>query len=265
MPNLAEAQIELSPDMISETSGEPLYLQILKLLREKIVSGEAAPGSRLPAEQDMTGLLGVSRITVKRALNELASSGLVRRQRGRGTVVTFDPAAPTVKGSFENLIDGLTRMGLKTHVKLIEAGTAKADATVAEALDLGEGDAVRRIVRTRSLEGQPFSYLVTHMPMDVAGGFTDEELGSQSLIALLEKAGFAPREAEQTITAAAAEATVANALGVPMGTPVLRIHRIMRDKAHRPVQDITATYRADRFQYQMNLTRQSAADWAPKD
>jgi GntR family transcriptional regulator len=81
------------------------------------------------------------------------------------------------------------------------------------------------------------------------------------LIALLDEAGHRPVEAEQSITAISADYGVADALGLASGAPALKIHRIMRDAEGLPVQDITATYRADRFQYQMRLSRGSNPDW----
>jgi hypothetical protein len=83
----------------------------------------------------------------------------------------------------------------------------------------------------------------------------------ESLIALLDEAGHRPVEAEQSITAISADYGVADALGLASGAPALKIHRIMRDAEGLPVQDITATYRADRFQYQMRLSRGSNPDW----
>lgn len=262
---LGQADLKLTPELLDETADEPLYRQIYGLLKDQIVDGKVPTNVRLPAEQDLTKMLGVSRITVKRALNELATSGLVNRQRGRGTVVTYDATAPTVKGSFANLIDGLTRMGLETEVKLLDVSLMKPRAEIADALELTRKDKVQRIVRLRELEGEPFSYLITHIPKDIADGYDDSELASQSLIALLEQAGHAPRAAEQTITATAAEPAVAAVLGIAVGAPLLRIHRIMKDAKGRPVQDITAHYRSDRFEYHMNLSREAKETWTGDD
>nr|WP_083332488.1 GntR family transcriptional regulator [Hyphomonas sp. Mor2] len=249
---------------IDEAANIPLYQQIYDLLRAKIMDGTLALNDRLPAEQELTQALGVSRITVKRAMNELAVAGLVRRQRGIGTVVIYDVAAPTVKGSFETMIDGLTRMGVETEVQLLDCTVGTASPAIAESLELtNEVTSVQRIVRLRRLDGEPFSYLVTYIPYDVADGYDEAQLATESLIKLLEQAGHAPVEAEQTITATAAEPAVAANLGVAPGSPLLRIHRVMKDAKGRPVQDITAHYRADRFEYHMRLNRSNAAetDW----
>lgn len=255
--------LAFTPADIDESATVPLYQQIYDLLRAKIMDGTMSLNNRLPAEQDLTQALGVSRITVKRAMNELAVAGLVRRQRGIGTVVIYDVAAPTVKGSFETMIDGLTRMGLETEVQLLDCTVGTASPAIAESLQLKKVTSVQRIVRLRRLDREPFSYLVTYIPYDIAEGYNDEQLASESLIKLLEQAGHAPVEAEQTITATSAEPAVAVNLGVAPGSPLLRIHRIMKDAKGRPVQDITAHYRADRFEYHMRLNRNNAAetDW----
>jgi len=258
---VANAKLKLTPDQIDESSSEPLYQQIYLLLKEKIESGKLGTNMRLPAEQELTQMLGVSRITVKRALNELATSGLVHRKRGRGTIVTFDATAPMVKGSFENLIDGLVQMGLETEVKLLDCSRIKADKELSERLELSSKQKVQRIVRLRELESEPLSYLITHIPGDVADGYDEAELARESLIALLTKAGHAPVAAEQSITAAAAEPAIAAVLGIATGAPLLRIHRTMRDADGRVVQDITAHYRSDKFEYHMRLTRASNQNW----
>ena len=261
MPNTGP--LKFTPADIDESASTPLYQQIYNLLRARIMDGTLALNDRLPAEQDVTQALGVSRITVKRAMNELAVAGLVRRQRGIGTVVIYDVAAPTIKGSFETMIDGLTRMGLETEVQLLDCTVGTASPAISEALDLKGGKSVQRIVRLRRLDGEPFSYLVTYIPYDIADGYDDAQLATESLIKLLEQAGHAPVEAEQSIAATQAEPAVAANLGVAPGSPLLRIHRIMKDASGRQVQDITAHYRADRFEYHMRLNRNNAAetDW----
>jgi GntR family transcriptional regulator len=261
------SEFSLHAGQIDETSVTPLYQQIYELLRDAILDGRLGVNDRLPAEQDLTQMLGVSRITVKRAMNELAVAGMVRRQRGIGTVVTYDASAPTVRGSFETMIDGLTRMGIETQVQLLDVTFDTASPAITQALELPRGASVQRIVRLRRLAGEPFSYLVTYIPEDVAEGYDDSELASESLIRLLEKAGHRPVEAEQTISATAAEPAVAAVLGVAPGSPLMRIHRIMRDRHGRPVQDITAHYRSDRFQYQLRFVREGngPADWTPEN
>ena len=252
---------KLGRKKLNENADAPLYRQIYDIFQQQIVSGRVAKNAHLPSEQEIIEALGVSRITVRRALNELAASGLVKRQRGRGTVVTFNAAAPMVKASFENLIAGLTRMGVETEVRLIDCKMIKPPRALASMMELPAGEKVQRIVRLRTLQGEPFSYLITHVPEYVAQSYNSKALASASLIELLDAAGHRPSAAAQTITAVSADEDIANALQIGVGLPLLRIHRLMRDKDDNVVQEITAHYRADRFQYQMSLARQGDADW----
>lgn len=258
MPNTES--IALNAADIDGSTSTPLYQQIYDLLRALIMDGSLAINDHLPAEQDLTKALGVSRITVKRAMNELAIAGLVRRQRGVGTVVIYDVAAPTVKVGFEILNDGLSHMGLETEVQLLGCTVGSASTTIFKALELKGAKTVQRIVRLRRLDGEPFSYHVSHIPYDIADSYDEAELATESLIKLLEQAGHAPVEAEQTIAATQAESAVAANLGVAPGSPLLRIHRIMKDASGRPVQDTTEHYRADRFEYHMRLNHNSKAE-----
>jgi GntR family transcriptional regulator len=264
---MADRTLSFTADMLDEEAQIPLYQQIYDLMRAEIVSGRLGQYARLPAEQDLSQQLGVSRITVKRALNELAAAGLVRRQRGLGTVVTYDASAPVISGSFQTMIEGLTRMGVDTRVQLLDCVLTEATPAVREALALPPGACVQRIVRLRHLGDAPLSYLVSHIPEDIAESYDEAELASGSLITLLEKAGHSLVEAEQTIAAAPAEAAVAVNLGIAQGAPLLRVHRIMRNAEGRPVQDITAHYRADRFEYRMRLSRDDGVEnvWIAKE
>jgi len=95
----------------------PLYHQVYLILRNKILTGEYGFGALLPSEQETSETFGVSRITAKRALNDLAGDGLVLRERGRGTKVVFHAPTPPVKANVEGLLENLLAMGLETEVR----------------------------------------------------------------------------------------------------------------------------------------------------
>lgn len=247
---------DLSADMVDASLPTPLYHQLFVILRDRIRSGHYPLGAVLPGEQELTHVFNVSRITVKRALNELASASLVSRHRGRGTVVTYNATVPVVKGSFDNLMESLRVMGLSTQVELIHVGRLPATAEIAELLDLPSGVPVQRAERVRKLEGEPFSYIITHLPVDVAGGFDADELAHRPMLDLLEGAGHFAASAEQWITACNADPAAAQALKITAGSPLLKIVRVMRDAAGAPIEAVQGYYRPERFQYHINLTRQ---------
>lgn len=247
---------DLSSTMVDSGLPTPLYHQLFIILRERIRSGAFPLGAILPGEQDLTQIFSVSRITVKRALNELASAGLVSRHRGRGTVVTYNATIPLVKGSFANLMEALRTMGLSTQVELIHVDRVAATPEIAELLGLPSGVPVQRAERVRRLEGEPFSYIITHLPVDVANGFDAEDLAHKPMLDLLEAAGHLSASAEQWITACSAEPAAAQALKVATGSPLLSIVRVMRNAQGAPIEAVHGYYRPERFQYHMNLTRE---------
>jgi GntR family transcriptional regulator len=246
---------ELTKSLIDERLPTPLYHQLFLVLRERIRSGAFPAGAVLPGEQELCRIFDLSRITVKRAMNELAAAGLVSRHRGRGTVVTYNAAVPVVKGSFENLLASLRQMGLATQVQLIEVTETPAAEEIADLLDLDPGAPVQRAVRLRKIEGSPFSFLITHVPMDIARGYRPEDLARAPLLQLLDAAGWHAEEAEQWVTACAAEPPAAQALQVPTGAPLLKIMRVMRDPDGRAIEALTGYYRPELFQHHMKLTR----------
>ena len=245
----------LEPVALDASQPTPLYHQLYLILRDRIRTGELPRNALLPGEQDLTKLFNVSRITVKRALNELAADGLISRHRGRGSIVTAAPIMPVVRGSFFSLIESLKQMGLETEVRLVEATDVEAGPAVARLLETAPEARVQRAIRMRSLNGEPFSHLLTYIPQSIASLYTARELAEMPLLALLERVGAEVCEAEQWISAVSAESTIAAALEVRVGSPLLRIERVMRDKNGKPVQLVYAHYRSDRFQYHVKTSR----------
>ena len=260
MPSTSPFRI--ARNSLKEGSDLPLYRQLYDLLRNQIVSGKVKKDALLPSELELVERLGVSRITARRALNDLAASGFVKRHRGRGTTVTYNAAAPNITASFENLIQGLTRMGFETDVKLIDCAFIKPSRRLSEMMELRSGERVQKIRRLRYLNNEPFSYLVTHIPSDIAAGYDPSELESASLIGLLEKTGHKPHTAHQTISAVAADNQIATALELAPGAPILRIHRLMRERGGRIIQEITSHYRGDRVKYEIDHVREEGAAWS---
>jgi GntR family transcriptional regulator len=246
----------LDSALLDDSLPTPLYHQIYLILRERILNGDFPTGSLLPGEQELTRLLNVSRITVKRALNELAEDRLVSRHRGRGTIVTGRRMARVVRGSFDTLLESLKQMGLETEVQLLDVSDLPAAPHVAEQLRIKPGDPVQRITRMRKIEGEPFSHIVSFLPAGISAGFSREDLARRTMLELLEEAGAGAHEAEQWITATAAEPHVAASLLLAVGAPLLKIERIVRDRRGRPVQLVNALYRPDRFEYHIRAQRQ---------
>ena len=251
---------------IDERLPTPLYHQIYLILRDKILGGAYEPMELIPSELEIAALFKVSRITAKRALDELAADGLVTRQRGRGTQVAARQPAPPIKASVEGLLETLLAMGVQTEVQLLDHAYVPAGEEVARALGIPAGEMVQRAVRVRRLEGQPFSHLTTFVPAAIGQSFAAADLASTPLLVLLERCGVVVGRAQQTITACLADPLIAMALDCAIGAPLLKVTRVVYDQTDRAVELIVALYRPDRYLYQMNLSRvqgETSPVWSP--
>jgi GntR family transcriptional regulator len=243
----------------------PLYHQIYLIMRQRIVDGEFGTGGTLPSEQELAEFHWVSRITAKRALDELANDGLVVRERGRGTRVVEGRAGVRISGQGTGAFDVLLAMGGETEVAVMEFGYGPADDDVAAALGLPAGTTVQRAVRVRSVDGDPFSHLTTHVPEAIGRTYEKADLAKTPLLALLERAGVTPATADQAVSATLADMVVADRLGIGVGAPLLRIRRVVRDGEGRAIEVLVALYRSDLYRLTMTLSRGLDADagWSP--
>ena len=151
-PRAQRAAATMSGAVSRATSGavrqfqSPLYHQIFLILKQRILEGELAAGDGVPGEQELAKIHGVSRITAKRALDELAAAGLVVRERGRGTSVAVRAVGEAVRADASGAMDPLIIMGGATDVRVLDCEVIAADRAVAEALEIeGRGIEARRV------------------------------------------------------------------------------------------------------------------------
>lgn len=247
----------------------PRYHQIYLVLREQLAQGDFPPDAPMPGELDLAARFGVSRVTMRSALDKLDRDGLIIRQRGRGTFArapgsAVPPANAEVRGMLENLVS----MSLKTSVRILELGMQPAAPDVARELDMPVGAKVQKAVRIRSFKEGPLAYITTFVPEDIGRHFGRRELASRPMLVLLEEAGVKVDSADQTVSARLADHAVAPLLDLDIGAPLLAVTRVVRDKARRPVQLLRGLYRPDRYEYQMHLSRagrDEARIWVSRD
>ncbi|MBA16656.1 GntR family transcriptional regulator [Sphingosinithalassobacter portus] len=245
------------PVGVDRMQAVPLYHQIFLQLREEITSGERAFGSRLPTEQELSAQFGVSRITARRALDELADNHLVERKRRVGTTVIFRSPAKPFQGNIEQALESLLSFGRTTRVKLLEVDPVPARPPIDEALHIEAGTEVLRISRVRWLEDSPIGHYITYLPMDIGAGMTRAKLNSTPILTLIAEAGVQIGAARQTISATLADAGLSAILQVDIGSPILRVSRTVEDVHGRPVQHILAQFRPDKYQITLDLNSPS--------
>lgn len=249
-------------DWLGEAKAKQVYL----VLRDRILSGAAGFGAKLPTENELAEFHGVSRVTVRRALGELARERLIERRRSAGTRVIYRPSPAPMTADISGVLANLADMGRRTAVKLLSFDYVPAEGAVAEALGVKPDQLLQRAVRVRAVDGVPFSYLTTHVPESVSVTFTKQELASRPLLELLERAGVKAEHARQRISAVLATPDVADALDVHTGSPLIELVRVVYDQDGRGVEHLHALYRPDRYTFEIDLLRSGKADtkaWAP--
>jgi len=239
-----------------------VYLQLL----DDISSGTYPDGTVLPGEQKLAALLGVSRVTVRRALDALEVDGLIDRRAGAGTTVRASGGRRSMAADFTTLMPQVVAMGHATTARLISFSYGVPPAAVAAAMRIAPQENVQTAVRLRLMEDQPFSHLTTFVPESIAQNFTEAELATTPLFRLLERSGVEVETAGQTVSATLASPDVAGHLGLSVGAPLLSLNRVVRDAQGRGVEYLAALYRPDMFKLEMTLSRVGAGEarhWEP--
>lgn len=236
-------------------------------LRDQITGGALGAGDALPGEQRLAESYGVSRVTVRRALDAMAGNGLIDRRAGSGTRVRAGAVAERpVAMNFSSLMPQLVEMSHRTQARLLSFSYGTPPEQVARALTLEEGETVQIATRVRSADGTPFSYLTTYVPTQIARNYSEDDLANNPLFALLERSGVEIDQAHQSVSATLAGPEVATALEVTVGTALLSLSRVVKDVQGHGVEYLSGLYRPDMFRLEMPLERVgkgAARHWEP--
>jgi GntR family transcriptional regulator len=238
------------PIQIDRASPVPLYFQLAQYLETAIDSGEIGHGSRLENEIQFAAQLGLSRPTVRRAIQYLADKGLVVRKRGVGTTVV----QAKVKRGIEltSLYDDLDRNGQAPTTAILGNDVQPAPAEVATRLGLPEGTLVIALRRVRYAKGVPIALMRNYLPTTVPG-ITNAALERSGLYRIIRSHGIVLHSAIQTIGARAADATEARLLDESRRAPVLTMQRITYDDRGHAVEFGSHIYRASRYYFEQSM------------
>ena len=238
---------------VDRKTAVPLYHQIFLQLRDEIVSGARPLGSLVPTEQDLSASFGVSRITARRALDELALQHLVARKRRVGTQVIYNLPVRPIEADIAKAVDSLVTFGRKTKVTVLEITREEVHDPVASLLGVAPGSRVVRAVRLRWLDGEPLGCTIAHVPEHLGFMINERILKDVPIVSLIQQSGRKFGGAAQTIAAVSADPAMASALKIDSMAPLLRITRVFRDEEGGPMLLTQAYYRGDRYQVRFDL------------
>jgi GntR family transcriptional regulator len=236
----------------------PLYARVETVLAGEIADRFLKVGDQLPTEDSLIERFEVSRITVRRAIQNLVSRGLVEIRRGKGTFV----AAPKITQELTELsgfVEDMHALGRKPTARVVGKEIVSADTIVAGQLALTRGERVVKIRRVRLADNIPISFDETYLPLEIGKKIITNNLKVEPIFSLLErKYGVPLIEAEYKLEAVAAEAEVAAALGVKQRSPIFRIERTSYSTGSRPVDYERLYYRGDLVRFVTRLARKAS-------
>jgi GntR family transcriptional regulator len=235
---------------VDRSSPVPLYYQLAQQLESAIEQGRLAPGSLLGNEIELAGRLGLSRPTVRQAIQSLVDKGLLVRRRGIGTQVVHSQVKRPLELS--SLYDDLQAAGQAPATHVLRNETEPASAQAAAALGVAEGAEVAVIERLRLTHGEPVAYLRNNLPLGLLD-LDSADLEATGLYRLMRSAGITLHSARQAVGARSATAEEGELLAEPEGAALLTMSRTTFDDKGRPVEFATHVYRASRYAFEFQL------------
>jgi len=235
---------------VDRSSPVPLYYQVSQHLEQAIASGDIPNGTLLENEVALAASLGLSRPTMRRAMQHLVDQGLIVRRRGVGTRVV----QPKVRRPLEltSLYEDLAGAGQSPTTEVLEISPDEATEDLAALLSIAPGDPVLKVVRLRSAVGNPIAKMTNYLPEQV-GDLTAEDLEEHGLYELMRARGIQLHSATQSVGARNATAAEARLLGEPRNAAVLTMQRISYDDHGIAVEYGNHIYAASRYSFEINL------------
>lgn len=237
----------------------PLHQRLREDLRGRIATGGWHPQQRIPSESELMRHYGVSRITVRQALQALEQSGLIIKVPGKGSFVA-GPKPFQQLARLQGLAEAMAPQGHAIRNRVLELSRVVADGEVASHLGLAAGTTVTHIRRVRLLDGLPLSVDLSWLPMDIGDRVADGDLEGRDIFVMIEHdLGVPLGHADLAIEAVSADPAIALELGLPPGSPVLHVQRLTHARDGRPIDHEHLYCRSDRFELRLRIDRQAGA------
>ncbi len=234
---------------------KPLHEQLVDVLRDKI-EHELAPGDMLPSERELTEQFGVSRTTVRLALAELESLGMVQRRHGKGSFVLDVASSAANLSQAYSFTDHMRSIGRVPETTVLEFAEMEADEHLARCVGVSVGDALFKVKRLRSADGVPMMVERSYLPARVFPGLSFELLSRKPLYEIMEEDYRQKiRFADEEFYASVVRSNDAGLLKIGEGAPVLDLVRTTYNVRNRVVEYTLSVARGDQFRYRVTHHR----------
>ena len=232
----------------------PLYHQLYSVLKDSIMNGTIPYDAQMPTEQQLAATFDVSRITAKRAMDELAAESLIARFRGKGSHVTYQYTPKPVRAPLVGMLESLVEMGKHSIVRVVSVEEVVPPADIRELLGIDAQQSVHKLVRVRSNEeGDPYAYYVS-WTVGIRKGFTKKNLEKTPRLDVIRNNGIKLEKIKQVLSAENASMQIAEDLETDPGAALLSIRRQSLNEDGVVVDVLDCLYNPKRFQYAMVLS-----------
>ncbi|MCO5732326.1 GntR family transcriptional regulator [Rhizobium sp. SSA_523] len=237
---------------LQSASGGPLYVKLKKMIEQAMADGRLRHGDALPAERDIADSAAISRVTVRKAIDELVDQGLLVRRRGSGTfVVKPVPRMQQPLTRLTSFSEDMRRRGMSAGSQWLGRGLHHPTPEETMALGLSGSARVARLVRLRTANDMPIALERTSLPDDL---LPEPDSVDNSLYQALSARGIRPVRANQRISATLLKEDETELLGVAPGAAALSVQRIAYLDSGRVMEISTALYRSDAYDLVAELT-----------
>lgn len=252
----------MSSFTVDKSSPIPYYFQIEEWIRGQIASGQLKPGDMLTNEIQLSEQLGVSRMTVRQALNNLSSEGILTRLRAKGTFIAPPRSpVPISRDRLNSMTEELLKEGKKLYSRVLAQELQPAIGEIQADLGLHAGKKVIMVRRLRGTDNCPLTIETVYHPYDRFPELLKMDLENASIYEILEnKYRARPVEAIDTIVAGIATEDEAALLEIQKGMPVMHFKRVAWDAGHLAIELTRAVYRADRYQFVIRYHRSASSE-----
>ncbi len=259
-PTLHNRLLTMSPRRLEKSSAIPYHFQLQQILRELIERGEFREGERMPGEHQLCESFDISRTVVRQALRELEIQGLVERHKGRGTFVSKKKAPDFLVQDLTGLYEEALARGRRIRSDVRKLEVVPADGPIARSLELEEGEPLVLLDRIRFIDDELWVATTTYLPYRLCPGLLDEDLTERSLYEILEQVyGIVIATAKRSVEAVLASTSIAKALKVEEGAPVLVLRSTSYAPDGRPVEYFVSYYPGEKSLFEVTLTRRLAS------
>ncbi|MDL2229016.1 GntR family transcriptional regulator [Treponema sp. OttesenSCG-928-L16] len=244
--------------MLYPGNGKPLFEQFIDIIQQKILTGEYKPGQQLPSERDLAQIYGLSRVTIRNAINNMVAEGVLTRRHRKGTYVANKKIEHSL-GQLIGLIEELAQRHMDIEIRVLENAIVPAPPSILKKLSIQNDTKAYKVARLVSTGKEPLAIDYGYLPSNVAYLMPEYNPKTGMIYTMLEKRGYKISTADQIIRAESPSAKEASLLKILPSSPVLVLERTVYVEGGGPITYSRTIYRADRYEYDVTLKRYPVA------